>query len=138
MREVIPTVLWIGNAQDGHDVQAVLGLGIAAVVNLAMEEPPTLYPRDVVYCRFPLIDGAGNAPAVLKAAIGTTANLIRGQIPTLVTCDDGMSRSPAIVAAALAAIEKTSPEKALERIAAAGPHDVSATFWRDVQHAVER
>jgi protein-tyrosine phosphatase len=138
MREVIPTVLWIGNAQDGHNVQAVLGLGISAVVNLAMEEPPTLYPRDVVYCRFPLIDGAGNATAVLKSAIDTIANLIRGPIPTLVTCDGGMSRSPAIVAAALAAIENTSPEKALARIAAAGPHDVSATFWADVQQAVER
>ena len=133
MREVIPKVLWIGNALEARDVQAVLGLGIAAVVDLAMEEAPILFPRDMTYCRFPLIDGAGNTPAVIKAAIDTTTSFIRGEVPTLVACDGGMSRSPAIVAAALAVIEGTSPEQALERVAAAGPHDVSATFWAEVR-----
>jgi hypothetical protein len=46
-----------------------------------------------------------------------------------------MSRSPAIAAAALAMIEATRPEQALERIAAAGPHDVSTTFWAEVRTA---
>jgi len=135
MREVIPKILWIGNAKEARDVKAVLGLGIAAVVDLAMEEPPILFPRDVVYCRFPLIDGAGNTPAVIKAAIDTTVSFIRGEVPTLVTCDGGMSRSPAIVAVALAVIEETSPEQTLERVAATGPHDVSASFWAEVQEA---
>jgi protein-tyrosine phosphatase len=105
MREVVPDVLWIGNAQDGRDVNLVLQRGLAAAVDLAMEEPPILFPRDFVYCRFPLIDGAGNTPAVIRAAIDTIATFIRGKVPTLVTCDGGMSRSPAIVAAALAAVE---------------------------------
>ena len=84
MREVIPKVLWIGNALEARDVQAVLGVGIAAVVDLAMEEVPILFPRDVTCCRFPLIDGAGNTPAVIKAAIDTTISFIRGRVPTLV------------------------------------------------------
>jgi protein-tyrosine phosphatase len=133
MREVIPKMLWTGNARDARDVKAVLGLGISAVVDLAMEEAPISFPREVIYCRYPLIDGAGNTPAVVKAAIDTTVNLIRGKVPTLVACGGGMSRSPAISAAALAVIEGTSPEQALELVAAAGPHDVSATFWAEVR-----
>jgi protein-tyrosine phosphatase len=135
MREVIPKTLWIGNAREARDVKAVLGLGIAAVVDLAMEEAPILFPRDVTYCRFPLVDGAGNSPALIKAAIDTIVSFIRGKVPMLVACDGGMSRSPAIVAAALAVIEETSPEQALERVAATGPHDVSTSFWAEVQRA---
>jgi protein-tyrosine phosphatase len=89
----------------------------------------------VVYCRLPLVDGAGNSPAVVKAALETTANLVRGAVPTLVTCGGGMSRSPAIVAVALARLEDASPQESLERVAAGGPHDVSAAFWRDVLEA---
>jgi protein-tyrosine phosphatase len=90
-------------------------------------------PREVVYCRFPLVDGAGNRPQVLKAAIDTTVSFLRGNVPTLLTCGGGMSRSPAIAAAALAAVEGMSLEQALERVAAAGPHDVSVAFWKEVE-----
>ncbi len=137
MRNVIPKLLWIGNARDARDVKAVLGLEISAVVDLAMEEPPIQFPRDVAYCRFPLIDGAGNTSAMIQAAIDTTVSFVRGGVATLVTCDGGMSRSPAIAAAALSAIEGTSPEQALERVAAAGPHDVSTSFWAEVRQATK-
>jgi protein-tyrosine phosphatase len=135
VREVLPHILWICNAREARDVKAVLGLGIAAVVDLAIEEPPILYPRDVVYCRFPLVDGAGNLLAVVRATIDTITHLIRGQVPTLVTCGGGMSRSPAIAAAALARFECASPQHMLERVAASGPHDVSTAFWVDVLKA---
>jgi protein-tyrosine phosphatase len=135
VREVISKLLWISNAREARDVSAVLGLGINAVVDLAIEELPILFPREVVYCRFPLVDGAGNPPALVKAAVETITNLIRGQIPTLVTCGAGMSRSPAIVAAALARFEGTTPQQSLERVAASGPHDVSAAFWADIKGA---
>jgi protein-tyrosine phosphatase len=135
VRAVIPDLLWIGNAKDGRNITAVLKLGIEAVIDLAIEEPPMLFPRETVYCRFPLFDGEGNPPARLRAAIDTTVRFIRGNVRTLVTCDGGMSRSPAIVAAALVAIERLSPEAALERVASAGPHDVSTTFWADVKKA---
>jgi protein-tyrosine phosphatase len=137
MREVISNILWIGNAKESRDVKAVLDAGFAAVVDLAMEEPPIALPRDVVYCRFPLVDGEGNTPAVLKAAIDTTVSFVRSKLPTLLTCDGGMSRSPAIAAAALSAIEGMSLEKALERVAASGPHDVSVTFWKEVEETAE-
>ncbi len=133
MRPVIPGLLWIGNARDGRNVEAILRLGIEAVIDLAMEEPPIVFPRETAYCRFPLIDGAGNTPALIQGAIDTAISFIQGSVPTLVTCNGGMSRSPAIVAAALVSIENISPETALERVASAGPHDVSTTFWADVK-----
>ena len=64
MREVIDQ-LWIGNAIDARDVTGVLGFGVAAIVDLAIEEPPIQYPRDVVYCRFSLIDGSGSMKGML-------------------------------------------------------------------------
>ncbi len=133
MRAVIPDLLWIGNARDGRNVEAVLRLGIEAVIDLAVEEPPMLFPRETAYCRFPLIDGEGNRPAMIQAAIDTTIGFIRGNVPTLVTCNGGMSRSPAIVAAALVTIEKIAAETALERVARSGPHDVSVSFWAEVK-----
>ena len=66
MREVIPTKLWIGNALDARDIRSVLDCGIAVIIDLAIEEPPVQFPRDIVYCRFPLIDGAGNEAAIRK------------------------------------------------------------------------
>jgi len=135
MREVLPKYLWIGNAVDARNVKCVLDAGITAVVDLAIEMPPIFYPRDVVYCRFPLIDGSGNNLPVLRAAIDTTARFICGSVPTLVTCDGGMSRSPAVVAAALAAVEGTPMDAALQRVAELGPHDVSTTLWAEVRQA---
>ena len=51
-----PLDLWIGNAHDARDVRGVLAFGIGVVIDLAIEEPPIHFPRDIVYCRFPLLD----------------------------------------------------------------------------------
>ena len=128
MREVVPERLWIGNTIDARDVTRVLGHGITAIVDLAIEELPIQFPRDVVYCRFPLIDGAGNQPAVLRAAIETVASFITSGTATLVACSAGMSRSPAIVAAAMATTERITLADALGKLAAGQPHDVSPSL----------
>ncbi len=57
--------------------------------------------RDLVYCRFPLVDGAGNDARILKMAVHTVAELLRKEVKTLVFCSAGMSRAPSIAAAAL-------------------------------------
>ncbi len=133
VREVIPEKLWIGNAFDARDISGVLDLGIVAIVDLAIEALPIQFPRDVVYCRFPLIDGAGNQPAVLRAAIETIANFIASETPMLVACSAGMSRSPAIVAAAMAMAmtERTTLADALGKLTAGQPHDVSPSLLAD-------
>lgn len=132
MREVISGTLWIGNALDARDVTGVLGLGVTAIIDLAIEEPPIQYPRDVVYCRFPLIDGSGNQPTILRAAVETTATFIKSGTPTLVACGAGMSRSPAVVAAAMSALEAGTLPKALGRLTAGQPHDVSPSLLAEI------
>jgi hypothetical protein len=132
MREVISGTLWIGNALDARDVTGVLGLGVTAVIDLAIEEPPIQFPRDIAYCRFPLIDGSGNQTAILRAAIKTTATLIASGTPTLVACGAGMSRSPAIVAAAMAIKENGTLADTLEKLATGQPHDVSPSLLAEI------
>lgn len=136
MREVISNLLWIGHAQDAHDARQVLSHGIRAVIDLAVNEPPAQFPREVTYCRFPLNDGSGNDLAVLRAAISTTGILVEARLPTLVCCSAGMSRSPAVVAAALAQVQKLDLDAALLQVAGGGPHDVSTAFWSDVTSAM--
>lgn len=60
MRAIIPDVLWIGHAGDARDLKKIMEMGIELLMDLAIEEPPVILPRDVAYCRFPIHDGAGN------------------------------------------------------------------------------
>ena len=104
MRQIHPHSLWISHARDAQDFKRVFDLGITALVQLAVEEPALQPPRELICCRFPLVDGPGNEPAVLSLAITTLANLLEKKVPTLVTCGAGLSRSPAIAAAALSMV----------------------------------
>ena len=137
MREIIPGLVWIGNARDGRDIAEVLARDISAVVHLAIEESPCQFHREIIYCRFPLLDGAGNNPAMLDTAIQTVAMLIEAKVPLLITCNGGMSRSPSIAAAALARQKNESPDEWLRKIAATGPHDVSPALWNEVRTRVD-
>jgi len=132
MHEVVAGLLWVGHALDARNPRAVLDAGIAAVVDLAYEELPAALPRDLVYCRFPLVDGAGNDPQRLRLAVETVVNLLDGGTPTLVSCSAGMSRAPAIAAAALSVWRKEPLEQSLQALAQSQPHDVSATLWDDM------
>ncbi|MGD9644062.1 MAG: cupin domain-containing protein [Pirellulales bacterium] len=133
MRPVISDLLWIGNARDLSDVKTALALGVRAIVDVAANEAPVVYPRDITYCRLPLVDGGENDEAILRLAVSTTAKLIKSGVPTLVACSAGMSRSLAVTAAALAIAERQSPDAVLARIAAAGPHDLSGPLWMDIK-----
>ena len=138
MREVIPGRLWIGNAGDVRDPGGVLDAGVAALVNLAAEELSPTLPRDILYCHFPLVDGSGNSPALLKIAVDTVVSLLREKIPTLVYCGAGMSRSVAIAAAAVAHWRGETLEETLKALTDVVSHDVSPVFWRDLSDAVEQ
>lgn len=134
MREIFPELLWIGNARDARDVKGVLDRGIIAVVDLALEEPPISFPRDIVYCRLPLLDGDENHPAVLQTALITVARFLEGELPTLVACSGGMSRSPAIVAGALALAQACPLTVSMQQVAETGPCDVAPGLWNEIQH----
>lgn len=132
MREILTNRLWIANARQIRDIRSVLLCGVAAVVDLAMEEKPIVFPRDIIYVRIPLLDGAGNPRAILRAAWELVAELVEAERPTAVACSAGMSRAPVIVAAALAKMEKKSINEVLLQLAEAGPLDVSPALLQDV------
>ena len=137
MRQILPHYLWLGHAGDGRDFRRILDTGIQAMVQLAAEEPALVSPRDLICCRFPLVDGPGNDMKMLQLAIGMVANLLEKKIPTLVFCGAGLSRSPAILAAAMALIFKQSPDECLKQVAEHFPADVAPGFWEEVKSGLE-
>jgi protein-tyrosine phosphatase len=138
VRTILPGSLWLGNALDVDDLSGLLDAGVQAIVCLAAEELPPRITRDLIYCRYPVLDGAGNSPETLRAAIDSVASLVRSAIPVLVHCGAGMSRSPAIVAAALATLRGTSPEDELTALVRNHPHDVSPLVWQEIKQALRR
>ena len=132
MRAIEPYSLWIGNARDLRRVAELMAAGIRAVVDLAANEPVAVLPREIVYCRFPLLDGEGNERWMLRTAIETISELLRAHVPTLVACSAGMSRSPALTAAAIARVHARDPSECLLSCVVGGPADVSPALWNDV------
>jgi hypothetical protein len=137
MTRIEPHLLWVGHAGDGLASGNLDAIGIRAVVQLAIEERPVTGPRERIVCRFPLLDGDGNDADLLRVAIRCVAFMVQTKIPTLVCCGAGMSRSPAIVAAALALQEQLDPDNALKRVGAACRTDVSPGLWRDIKAALK-
>src|SRR5262245_17438832 len=101
MRPIPGCSLRLGHVGDVRDLRAVHRAGLLALVDLAVNEPPLAVTRELVYCRFPLVDAPGNPPWLLRAAVETTAGLLRDDVPTLLFCAHGLSRTPAVAASAL-------------------------------------
>jgi hypothetical protein len=138
MNKIEPYPVWIGHGGEAHDFRHLFDLGIEAVVELAVEEPSFPPRRDMIACRFPLIDGVGNPSHVVALAVRTVAALITAKVPVLVCCGGGMSRAPAVVAAALALIHHEPPEACLKRVTLHHHSDVSPGFWSDVTQTMPR
>ncbi|MFZ4576245.1 MAG: dual specificity protein phosphatase family protein [Phycisphaerales bacterium] len=136
MKLVPPHQLWLGNAGSCSDPRRLHAAGIAAVVELALEEPPAKLSREMLHLRFPLVDGGGNPTWLLRAAINAVAGLIADGQPTLVFCSMGMSRSPAITAAAISRATGQPLSAALRQVATATPTDISPALWAQIQDAL--
>jgi protein-tyrosine phosphatase len=132
MREVLPEV-WIGNSRDAGDLKQIAALGIQVIVDLAADEPLIPVPRDMAYFRCPLVDGEEADDWKTDLAIQTVGLMLVAGVPLLVACSAGMSRSPAIVAAALALSDEESLESALRRVTASGPCDISPALWAAIE-----
>ena len=102
MHQILPHTLWIGSTGDIRDWRHLYDLGIRAVVQLAYEEAPLSLPHDFVACRIPLVDGEDNPPELLALAITTLTHFLEQKFACVVCCQGGLSRSPAVAAAALA------------------------------------
>jgi protein-tyrosine phosphatase len=128
--------MWLGNVVDARDLRAIHDQRIVAVVDLAANEPPPTITRDLAYIRCPLLDSTGNPPWLVCLAVETVWRLLHANTPTLVYCSAGMSRTPAVVAAALALETNRPLADCLHDIITDAPHDVSAGLIADVQAAL--
>ncbi len=133
MRKIKGTTLWIGHAGNARDLQLLNDYGIKAVVDLAREDPPLSLSRDLILLRIPLIDGAANPRWLLELAAESVVRLLQHHVETLVACSGGMSRSPVLVAGAIARLRGWSFEQALALVTESGPVDVAPGFAAEVR-----
>ena len=129
MRDVHEGLLFVGNAVDARDLRLLNDREIRAVVDLAANERPAQLSWEMIYLRIPLLDGDGNSALSIRLAIQTLSELLRSGHRTLVACSAGMSRSPAIAAAALAVLTGATPELCLRRVIRDAPRDVAPPLW---------
>ena len=137
MRRIEGLPLWIGTSRDARAIKEVIDVGIEAIVDLAKLCEPVQPTRELIYLRFPLVDGGENPPWLICAAVHAVEGLVRLGVPTLVACDGGMSRSPVIAAAALW-FRRTnlSPDEVLQQVVRGGAADVHPALWADVKRYV--
>ena len=136
MRQIPGRNLWIGNAGDLRDARAVMDAGIEAVVELADNEPFAVLPRELIRCRFPLSDGGDNPPWLLRLAAESVAALVRADVPTLICCSAGMSRSVCVAAGGIASVEKRPLGKVLIEVVGSGPADDSSMLFEQMRLAL--
>jgi hypothetical protein len=135
MKKIEPYKLWLGHAGDGREFKQILDLGIEAIVQLAAEEPPLQPPRELLYLRFPLVDGPGNGFNPLYFAIHNVGLLFGYSVPTLVCCNAGLSRSPAVSAAAIALtqLKIENLDEVLAELCQQYPCDIQPAFWQSIK-----
>ena len=138
MDQTSPHPLWLGRRGEGRDYRRVIDAGIQALVHLAEEETPDQPPRKLIYCRIPLVEGAGNPSVLLDLAVSTVADLLRLRVPTLLYGDGGISRIPTIAAVALSLIFGETPEKCLNWVVQQHACDVTPGLWDEVKEMLDR
>jgi len=137
MRSIADRALWIGNAGDLRNPVAILDAGIEAVIELADSEPLATLPRELIRCRFPLSDDGNNPYWLLRIACETVAGLLRANVPTMVCCSFGMSRSVCVAAGGISLAERRSLRKTLIAVIDGGPTDVTPGFLVQLQNAIQ-
>ena len=136
MRQVPGRALWLGNVGDLRDARAVLAVGIAAVVELADSEPFAVLPRELIRCRFPLSEGGDNPPWLVRLAAESVAALLRANVPVLVCCSAGMSRSVCVAAGGVTLAEGRPLAESLSVVIGSGPADVMPRLLMQLQQSL--
>jgi protein-tyrosine phosphatase len=135
VRQIADLPLWVGHVGNLRDLQAILAVGIEAVVELADNEPPAMLPRDMVHCRFPISDAGETTAWLLRLAVNAVAALVKAGKPTMVCCSSGMNRSVAIAAAGVAIAKEMSLDAALNALTRSGAVDVSPRLLAALREA---
>jgi len=132
MHEIHPNLLWIGHALDVRESRPLFDAGITAVVDVAYEEPPSQIPRQLTYCRFPINDGGGNDPTILRQTLLAATDLLRSGTRTIIACSAGMSRSPTVAAFALAYHLSKNSDDVIAEIADIKSLELKPELWADM------
>jgi protein-tyrosine phosphatase len=114
----------IGNRHEAADLELLLASRINAVLNLAYDldvsyiraEAPHDYRYQIEYHKVGLIDGPGNHPTALIAAVYTLDALLQRNRTVLVHCHAGVSRSSTVVAVYLAHKNSLGFDEALAQV----------------------
>ena len=133
MNQIQPYLLRVGHMGDAQDFKGLFDEGVRAVVQLAWEDAPLMLPRELIICRFPLTDGPSNRPELIRLAIETVVHLLHEQVSTLVCCDSGSSRAPAIAAAALARYTRRSLRECLQDVTRHRHADVHPALYEHIE-----
>lgn len=115
MKQVAPD-LYVGGLEDAGETEVLKRQEITAVLKLTHAAPETPYPDTVTVADHPLVDGPQNDFGAFQDAVDRLTALRETGETVLVHCSAGSSRSGAIVAAALAEMERTDIDSALDRI----------------------
>ena len=137
MNQITPFPLWLGTIGDLRDIRRLYDVEIRAIVQLAYEEASASLPRDFIVCRVPLVDGCDNDMGLLRLAVDMVTRLLEGKFATLVCCQAGTSRSPAITAAALARFSGNSFMKCVDHVRTCRPTDIHAGLLMQLQDLFE-
>lgn len=138
MREIVVGRVYCGNVGDLDDIAALRRAGVHAVVELAIEEPPSRAGREMIWIRIPITDGAGSAGQFVEMALRCVSSLVLAKIPVLVACSAGMSRSPSIIAGAISIAEDRDPDVVLQEVVRGASADVSNHLWHQVRSLVQQ
>lgn len=107
--------VYIGDKQDAEDSEMLSDNDIRTVVSLIEDNVADRnHMNRRCYRSFALLDNDANPQEQVDAAIYNVAGEIEAQQNFLVHCHAGMSRSPAILTAALALVEDKTFDEALE------------------------
>ena len=114
--------LWLGDVQDAGRPDELRARGVTRIVSLIDAELDEPYPETVRVTRHPLTDGQAAEWAPFAAATDTVRGALDADESVLCHCSAGISRSGAVVAAALAVRHDESFDAGLERVVAAKPN----------------
>ena len=119
----------IGDRYEAQDFDLLLDLKIDAVLNVAFDLdisyyrqiPPSYHKFQIEYQKVGMIDGYGNQPTALIAAVYMLDELLGRHRTVLVHCHAGVSRSSTVVATYLAHKDGINFDEAIELVRSKRP-----------------
>lgn len=119
--------LFVGTVADAGDKALLREHEITSIVSLTHAEPDGGFPSDLPVKSVPMRDGPRNDLQRFDQAVTHVRSCLKTGDNLLVHCSAGASRSPAVVATALALYNEIGLEAAFEQIAthrnAVDPHE---------------